>query len=449
MALGIPDKKPTGKGTNLGVPYDNSVPPANLMGKKDPPKNNVPEFQGPPGWQPPPTTAQTGGPVLPPNQNGPIFPQDSAQPISFNGGYYNPTTAPFGADMSQPGQLEQFWGNNQALWFQDPSLDWVDSQLGQFQDPWYGEQTGSEVASTIGNPGQGQQYWNGIKGTFNTMGNNVLGGYQGPNNAQEAYNMTKGMLPGSLQPKFDAYYDRMKDKVMSDVNSQAAARGSYGSNAALNNSIGAGLDIEAQRAKALTDFELANSANQREWQGLLGNQGRNADLSGLGIYGSQLEGAKFGLDRTRLGGELAFKAEQADFDRKSKQAELAFNVDDHRAARLGAGISTALSSSNAHSRQLENAFSAAGRAQDAFEGRTQNNYNNVTNFSNDALDYFSQNYDKLLGMDQQQQEQAIQSYIAQMADQRGWDTRTQERVARDFKDALDFLTNAKEAGMFG
>lgn len=435
MALGVRDKPRNAKPQSpLGVRQDPNAPPANLMGGKDPPKNNVPEYQGPP---PPPTAPQTGAPVLPPNQNGPIFPQDPAQPISFNGGYYNPTTSPFGWDMHGLGTAEQLWENNQDLWFQSPQLDYVDSLLPQFQDPWEGEKKVGDIMSTIASPGAGQQYWAGIQGNFNTMGNDVLGGYKGPNNAQEAYNMTKGMLPGSLQPKFDAYYDRMKDKVMSDVNSQAAARGSYGSNAALNNSIGAGLDVEAQRAKALTDFELANSANQREWQGLLGYQGRNADLSGLGIFGSKLEGAKFGLDRARLGGELAFEAEGMDFDKKKTQADLAFGLDDQKLERLGAGVSTALNSHQAHRGQLNDAFDAADIVQGNRERRVNELFDRLGGMEGDVRNFFMGSYDALLGGDVKLFEQQIDAQLAQYADARGWSDQQTAEMKQDIMDAAE------------
>lgn len=450
MALGIPDKKPTGKGTNLGVPYDNSVPPANLMGQ-EPKKPTVPEYKGPlpngGGTSTPPPA--TGGPQLPPQQ-GPIFPgMDGPQPISFNGGYYNPTTAPYGFDMTMPGVNQQFWNNNQNLWFQSPQLDWVDSQLPKFEDPWKGEQTVSGMLDTISQPGAGQNFWNGVGGSFNTMGAGLSSGYTGPNNAQAAFDMTKGMLPGSLQPQFDAYYDRMKDKVMSDVNSQAAARGSYGSNAALNNSIGAGLDIEAQRAKAATDFMLADSANQMNWQGLLGNQGRGADLSGLGIFGSKLQGANYDLNKLGLFGDLAFKSEGMDLDKKKTQADLAFGLDDQGLERMGAGISTALNSDQAHRGRLNDAFSASNIVENNRNNQINTLYGQVEDFSNDVMNYVMQNYDAILSGDMAAFEQQIEAMLAQTADQRGWDQQTTERVRRDMKDIVDAVAKLKESGMIG
>lgn len=351
--------------------------------------------------------------------------------------------------MSTPGVNEEFWGNNQNLWFESPQLDWVDSQLPQFQDPWSGEQQVAGMIPGMGNAGAGQQFWNGVGGSFNSMGKGLSNGYTGPNNSQEAYDITKGMLPGSMQPQFDQYYDRMKDKVMSDVNSQSAARGAYGSNTALNNTIGAGLDIEAQRAKANTDFMLADSANQRDWQGVLGNQGRAADLSGLGIFDSKLRGANYDLDKMGVFGDLAFKSEGMDFDKKSKQAELAFGLDDQKLERLGAGISTAFNSDTAHRGRLNDAFDASNVTQGNREDRVNTLYNQTTDFSNDVMSYVMENYDNILSGDQAAFEAQIEAMLGTTADQRGWDDQTKERIWRDAKGIADLLFKSKEAGGAG
>jgi hypothetical protein len=432
----VPDATP-GAGTESG--YQNPTAGA---------KPKVPEYKGPAIPAAPTTPGQPGaGPPLPP-QTGPIFPQDAAQPIAFNGGYYNPTTAPFGFDQSTPGVVEQMWENNQNLWFQNPQMDWVDSLLPKFEDPWRGEEKVNDIMGTIANPGAGQQHWTGVQGSFNSMGNDVVGGYGGPNRAEEAYGMTKGMLPGSMQPQFDKYYDRMKDKVMSDVNSQSAARGAYGSNTALNNTIGAGLDVEAQRAKAATDFMLADSQNQMNWQGLLGNQARGADLSGLGIFGSKLQGANFGLDKTKLGSDIAFKSEGMDFDKKKTQAELAFGLDDQALERIGAGVSTAFGSADRRSKQLNDAFDAANVVDNERDERTNTLYGQVADFSSDVQNYISQNYDAIINGDQEAFMAELDAMLAQTADERGWSQYETERIRRDAKDAIDAASKGKEAGLF-
>lgn len=359
---------------------------------------------------------------------------------------YNPTTAPFGYDMSAPGVREQFWNQNQGKWFDTPGADWVDTQLPQFETPWQGELTGSQIAGTIAQPGAGQQYWNGVQGQANTMTGaekSISGGYKGANNAESAFNLTGTQLPGSLQPQFDAYYDRMKQKAMSDVNAQGAARGSYGSNASLNNSIGAGLDIEAARAKAATDFALDDSANQRQWLDSYANQGRNADLSGQGAFGLDIEASKYGLDKTETLGDLAFKAEQMDFDKKKESADLAFDVDDHRLERVTTGMDAGLKSDELRGRRLNDAFGAAGDTQNAREDRVNNLFGAQKDLSNDVIQFAQENWNELMNADGTLNEQAIEALIAKTGDERGWNEQQREVFARDLKSGAEAIAAIK------
>lgn len=404
----------------------------------------VPAWSGPLPPTPPPTPGQA--PVLPPTQNGPIFPESQGgpggpQPISLQGGaHYNPTTAPFGFDMSTPGVFEQMQQNNQNLWFSTPGTDWAYDQLDQFSDPWAYEQWVGQNAGSMGGPSETSKYWSGIQGSMNTptgAEKAIAGGYQGPNNAQSAFDITRGRLPDSFQPQFDAYYDRMKDKVMSDVNSQSAARGNYGSSSALNGAIGAGLDVEAQRAKAATDFMFADSQNQMNWLNSLSQQGRGADLSGLGIFGANLSGAQYGLDKTKTLGDLAFRADQTDIERDRLEADLRKSADDARAGRISAGISTGLAADSAMQGRYRDAFDFAGQAQDAREGRINTLYGQNEDFSNDVLQFLGGNFDKLLGLDEQSFESELETMIAQEADARGWSQQQQERIMRDAKTVWD------------
>src|SRR4030095_4015786 len=428
----------------------NNLPPAPNQPKPPNSTGGVPAYSGPPipAAPPVPPTPLAGIDQAIGRQKA----NTPAQPISLQGGQvsYNPTTAPYGFDMNTPGVREQFWDRNQNMWFDSPSLDWVDQQLPQFQDPWFGETFNQQNVGAMGAPGAGQQFWNGISGQYNQMSpaeQKLQQGYQGPNNAQIAFDTTRSQLPGSLQPQFDAYYDRMKQKVMSDVNSQSAARGSYGSNTALNNSIGAGLDIEAQRAKAATDFSLDDSANQRAWFDSLGTLGRNADLSGLGIFGANQDAAQYGLDKTKTFGDLAFRAEDTDFNKRKTMSDIAFGIDDSRRQRLDSGISTAFGSDAAHHGQLQDAYGAAGQAQNARETRINNLQNQLAGFSNDVQNFMMQNYDKLLGGDMQMSDQEIEAMIAETADARGWSDQQREVFARDLKGAMEAAGSAKEAGL--
>lgn len=200
---------------------------------------------------------------------------------------YTPTTAPYGMDQTNPGVQEQFWNQNQNLWTK-----------GAFQGP-----------------GQGEQFWNQVAGNFNTAGGN-----------------------GNLQPQFDAAYDRAKEKAVGTANQQAAARGVYGSSAALNNVGNVAADIEAARAKEATNFALANAANQR---------------SQLGQYG-----------------DLAFRAQDANI------ANRGFDLN-----------------------SLNSAYNASGAAQGQRDQRIQNQFGNTMAMTGMYMPFLQNNYDQLLGTD--------------------------------------------------
>jgi hypothetical protein len=427
----VEDPRP-GEGTETG--YQNHSAP----GK--PKRGGVPKFNDP-NYKPP----VPAGPVPPPAPAPPPVPPPPPTP-GANG--YTPTTAPYGFDQKAPGVQEQFWNNNQNMWFDTPGLDWVDQQLPQFADPWMGETWNQQNMGGIGAAGAGQQFWNGVQGQFNKMTpaqQAIQGGYKGPNNAQAAFGQTQSRMPGSLQPQFDAYYDRMSQKAMSNVNSQSAARGAYGSNTSLNNTIGAGLDIEAQRAKAATDFSLDNSANERQWLDSLSQQGRAADLSGQGAFGLNLDAAKYGDNRIKDFADIAFRSEQMDLDKKTKQSDIAFGIDEARGRRLDSGISTAFGSDQARQGRLQGAFNSAGQAQNAQERRVGGLYDDVTDFSQDTMSFFTDNYDKLIGADGQIDQAQMELLLGQTADARGYDDQTKERIFRDAKAVADFINGQKTA----
>lgn len=408
------------------------------------PKKKVPEWSGPiPVGEPPtPPPAAPAAPALPPPTPPP--------PIAFNGSsFFNPTTAPYGFDQSQPGMREQFWNNNQNLWFQSPQLDWVDDQQSAFDNPWYGETWNQQNHGALSAPGAGEQYWEGIKGSANTPSaaqRTVNKGYSGPNHAEEAFGMAKANMPGSLQPQFDSYYDRMGQKAVGSANTQAAARGAYGSSSALNGVNSVATDVEAQRAKAGTDFSLADSQNQLNWHNSLGQMGRAADLSGVGAYDANIRGAASDLDRIKTYGDLAFDAQNAQEGRYKTQSDVAFGIDDAQRDRMGMGLETAFGSHEAHRNQLNDAFGAAGQAEDARNKRIGGLYDDLTGFSNDAMGFVMQNFDKLLSADSATLDSEIEAMLGQTADQRGWDQQTKDQIFRDVKAVLDYAKGKQAEG---
>jgi hypothetical protein len=225
-----------------------------------------------------------------PNQPAPnSAPQNMPTP-GRNG--YTPTTAPAGMDMTNPGVQQQFWHQNQNLWMQPP---------GGQDNPFGGK-------------GAGQQFWNQVQGGFNQ--------------SQQ-----------SLQPQFDAAFDRARDNTVGAMNQQAAARGAYGSSSALNGVGNAIAGIEAQRGQAATDFALKNAANQRD---------------NLSAYGN-----------------LAFGAGQE-----------------------------AMAGSNEQLNRLNSAYLAAGQAERARNNQIQGQFDNTFNYTNMVLPWASGQYESAFDADQ-------------------------------------------------
>lgn len=408
-----------------------------------------------------PLMLQSSAPALnPANPNNPPVPTVPPSPFSAAtaGAFaptmphtaFSPTTAPYGMDMTAPGVGEQMQQSLQDKWLSSPNMDWVhDNVLPQLKSPLAGEQS---VQDSLGDKGSNftGDYWEGVQGAGNTPVENRVGaGYNDPNLAKAAFGQIQGALPGSLQPQFDKYYDRMHDKAVSDVNAQGAARGSYGSNASLNNSIGAGIDVEAQRAKAATDFSLADSANQRDWMSLLGSQGSAADASGVNAYNANIAGSRYGLDKTKTLGDLAFNADKSELARDQFGLDKAKTLDDMTLGRLGAGTSTAFGMEGFRQSGLQGAQSGATSAQTSHDNRVNTLYNQISGFGSDVQNFVTENYDALLGGDKQMSDDELQTMFSKYADERGWDQQQKDENWRGFKAAMDIVKGSETAGASG
>lgn len=345
---------------------------------------------------------------------------------------YKPTTAPFGFDQTMPGVQEQHWENNQNLWTQSPNMDWVQEKLPEFENPTFGEQYGKDNLPTFGQPGQGQQFWNQVAGTFNTQGT-----YSGPNNSQQAFNSTNAAIPQSLVPTFNSYYDRAKETAVGDMNSQAAARGVYGSSQTLNNVGNVITDIEAQRANRLGDFSLADSENQRNWRGLAGQQASNADDSGINQFDADLRG---------IGtyGNMAFNAEGADYNRDTAGFDIANSVGNSEMDRRMSGIETAMGLESGSLQRLIASFGASGEAQDQRDDRLGTQFDQTRAQGNDLADYFTQMYDDLLNTDQEMMTGGVEGDLGASQNNVNDDRYNQERLRRDLKDIIDVMTASQQ-----
>jgi hypothetical protein len=342
--------------------------------KSAPPAPGQPgAFGGTPEWWASQTGGQQGGAAQPTAQPAKQnwWDQPQQPPTQGASGHYN-TTAPFGMDQSMPGVAEQNWQNNQDKWYQQPQLDWANTQMQTFGDKGFGEDYNQKNVSQFGAPGEGQQYWNKVEGKFNEVGQ-----YKDPNLAAESYRRTVQNLPGSIQPTFDAAFDRASEKAVGLANSQASARGAYGSSAALNGVNSVITDIEAARANRHGDFALQDSANQRNWLDSAANQGRSADLSNLGAFGANLSG---------LGqfSDMAFRSEGADLARDKFASDTAFGIQDAEQGRTSMGIDSALGIDGSNLNRLNAGFNASSGAQTHRDNRLQGALDNVRNFQGDV-----------------------------------------------------------------
>lgn len=277
------------------------------------------------------------------------------------------TTDPFGSvfDPNQGRYIEDFYNAESDIFSQRSGSDFID-QSGAFEvlsTPGEFEQFYGQNAESFGAPGAGEQHWEGLNGSQNQF----TQGYQGPNNAQTAFNDMRGAMPGSVQPTFDTAYDRALDKGVSALNTQAASRGNYGSSSALTGVGGVISDIEAARAKEAGDFALRDQAEQRAWRTGIANAGRGADLSGIGQFDAGLRGiTEIGglaldvgdqqLARDKFAGEMASEAQIREQDRLSSAADLAFAESNENLSALLGQAQVADMADNSYTERAQNAF---------------------------------------------------------------------------------------------
>src|SRR5688500_7663291 len=129
------------------------------------------------------------------------------------------------------------------------------------QGPGAAEQYYAAAAPFYGQSGFGDQYWQQQQGR-------IQGGPQGlTSNAQTAFNQ-------GLQTSADMspYYDRAKERAVSDVDKSFASRGMFGSSAATGQVSQAVTDLEAQRSRDEAQYGLQRA-------GMLGSLGSGADAS--------------------------------------------------------------------------------------------------------------------------------------------------------------------------
>jgi hypothetical protein len=240
--------------------------------------------------------------------------------------------------------------------------------------PGTAEQFFSATGNQYLNPGQGEQWWQQNQNQFGAPGQSeqfftqALGDYQGrgPNSnfAQDAY---KDFAAGS-SPSLDPYYDNAKRKLGEDLNQQFAARGAYGSSVALDRISEGMTDLNAAQANREADYALQRYGLGGQLAGGADSSGRAnsaTDLSWMSGVGSLAQGAQ--------GSELA---------RLGQGGNYALGVDQATLARLGQGQD------------------AAGLAQEARRGRTQDYFGNLMGAYSGLAGMADSTYDSLIADDQ-------------------------------------------------
>jgi hypothetical protein len=234
------------------------------------------------------------------------------------------TQAPTGWDMTGAGVGEQYWDQNQGRF----------GPGGEGSDFW------QQNKGAFGSPGQGEQFWNQAMGAWNQR-------LQQPktNRAEEAYQQIQGQMPDlATDPGLDPYYQRAMQETERRMNRQAMATGQLGSSVA-NASMGNAMSgLAAERANREAEYNLARSADSRNWQGLglsaaqgadqTGLAGQNADLgwvTGMGGLGLSTQGA--GLGRTVAGMESGMNLDQLDLARLQAGMSGAMGAQDLRRTR--------------------------------------------------------------------------------------------------------------------
>lgn len=344
-----PLKQTTGSG-QPGSPAKTGTKPTNAPSYA-PPQGSVPNgYTGsgatatglPPAfgnYTPPHTAPQT------PNQQGPTDNTDTF------GSPFNPNNNRFKQDFYEENKGR--FGLNQGADFLEQSGAYdTFSTPGQFQQHF------DQNAESFGAPGAGDQHWQGNQGAVNKFSSGV----QGPNNANTAFTGMQNAMPGSIQPTFDAFYDRSLDKGISRMNTEAASRGAYGSSAALTGVGGVISDIEAQRADRASDFAIADSANQRNWHTAASNAGRASDLTNMGMFDS-------GANAFTNMGNLAQGVSTEQLARDKFAAGIAQDAQTMEQDRLMQGADLAFKESGENLSMLQGEGVAAGQASNEFGDR--------------------------------------------------------------------------------
>jgi hypothetical protein len=258
---------------------------------------------------------------------------------------------PFQGDLSKPGQAESFFDANQGKWGQSGA----------------GMGFAKNAAGALSGPGEGQDYWGGVAGKFQSPKATAQ-------NAQGAYDQFQNSTPANMSP----YYDNAVLNANKDINNQYAARGLYNSSSATNALGTADANIRAQQAKDEAQYGLSRA-------GLGGTLAGSADTSSRGASQDM-------LSWLTGGGQLANAAQGLGIQGAMGLGNLGLGMEGTDLSRLNAGMG------------------AANAAQNALRQRGQDYFNNNLGLSYADMGAMSP-YGASLQNDQALQEQQLATML--------------------------------------
>lgn len=144
------------------------------------------------------------------------------------------------------------------------------------------------------NPGTGEEEAAYLKDVFRT-----------PGPAETHYEGMMGRMPSiSSDPGYGKYFENERRKALENIDRMAAARGAYGSSAALGMGQEAITDLGAEQARAEADYNLRRLGEQRGWEQMAGGQAAGAQQGALSrnLAGYGTAAGAQGLREGRIGG---------------------------------------------------------------------------------------------------------------------------------------------------
>ncbi len=254
-----------------------------------------------------------------------------------------------GFDLSGPSAQEAAYGKYAGQLGQAGRTEnYATQNVGQFQQP-------SRAEAYAGNPNAFNQAAGSTAGAY-TFGQAApaLGGqsaqerFAGAQNIDQTMGATaSGQYWNSLQggnnlPAQDmsAYYDRARETGSAGLDKAAAARGMFGSTAALDQQRQLQADIGGQQARDEAQYGLQRAGLQHN---IMGGAAGQADTAGLGRYNTLLGAAGASdqglLARLGLMGNLGGAADSAGLSKYLGQFGVQQGGDAGQIARFGAGLS--------------------------------------------------------------------------------------------------------------